>query len=276
MVHSLILATLVISGCAGLTPQKRFPSFSEQIQHVKNVDIVMDVTILSDIEGSKLGINKENNVKTLEKMKQTLTTELKKRGYQPNFLFSSNGLLLEQPEEKQFFYSKDFSSTGEAFDQPMTENKNSDWLKEENKKFFTKAIKMAKAKNSSNRSKSKKAVKMTYADIPENVKALRSDLLVLVKGSVGEVGMDKTIGSSILTSVFTAVLTGGAYIYASAPVSASTMDIAIIDLKKPAVVWHNRTKGGDTATLNSALVSAITPLPTKSNEASGSLASASK
>ena len=82
---------------------------------------------------------------------------------------------------------------------------------------------------------------------PEQLATLKQDLgydhVWVVRAGGAQVSTAKTIGVGTLTTVLSLALSGGTYVYMSAPVDGKGYDIALLNLDANAIVWKKRLQG---------------------------------
>jgi hypothetical protein len=272
-----IVAIVILSGCSTLTPEQRFPNFAKQVGTVKSIDVVVDATVLSDIDGDNIGFNLKKNQIAREQVATSIRSEFNKKGIEANIIFASSGLFIEPSKEEsetKFVLSDDWKETGEVFVEPVASNSESVWLTEKGKKLLKKISSRGLVENKSEKSdkaekrykeKVASTPKVTAADIPESVSLLSSDLLAVIRYSANEVSTGKSVGAGIATGILTAVLTGGMYVSVSMPVSSMNIDATLFDLSKSDVVWSNNLylQGAqvDTEVVSPNVVTLLGPLP---------------
>lgn len=268
MKNTFFLLSLIVmlTGCA-VTPNKRFPTFANDVQQIRTVDVVIDASVLADIDGDDLGVNKQVNEAALAKTKNAITQLFLQKGIKANVVFTSVGLFLKSDEETKIFFSNDFESTGEEFTKPLASDESSPWLSEQSKEFLTKLHSRGMVENKSNskRKKKIKAAKVMPQDIPPFVTEMQSDLLAFIRIGGAEISMGKSVGVGIATGILTAILTGGAYIATSTPVSSSSVYLTLFDVKQSEVVWHNSVQlagsANDSSAVESHVHSLMKPFP---------------
>jgi hypothetical protein len=257
----LLCICIALTACAA-SPAKRFPDFAENAKSITSVDVVIDILIKSDIEGAEIGINKEKHDLALSQAKETIEKALAKRGYDTNIAFAGYGLTFSSKGEETYVFSKDGKSTGVPFNGPLPPKENTQWGEQNTRDFMTNLLQSAAGFNATPGKSQHAPYVFSKSQIPSHIDELPSNVLIFIQVEVEEVGMGKTIGSALLTGVLSAALTGGLYVYSSAPVSGSVAQVAVMDVESGAVLWHNSIRGGNTDYIQSSLEKSLKPFPT--------------
>lgn len=268
----IIPIVAMLSACA-VTSKQRFPEFVQAAKTNKNIDVLVDVMVYSDIEGDDVGINPEKNRNALDKAVTAADKALRAKGFEPNFVFKGSGLFFkakedanyvltdtkevkEENDESDFNQSQD--STYEAVEEysankpflgPQSLGYIGEWSAPETSSFlqsFFQAAKLMNTQQDNEEAKQKQITSFSSDQIPQVIKQGSAPMLVVMQASVGEVSGGKTAGSAILTGLLTGILSGGAYIYSSAPVSGHTADLAVLNTRTGKIMWQDsrRVNGG--------------------------------
>ena len=258
----LLLMIVFASGCS-MTPSKYFPKFSDQAKEIKDIDIVLDVFIESDIKGESVGIDEAKHEQALVLAEKTVIKEFEKRGYKPNIVYSGYGLMFENDQEKSYVYAKNGKSLNVAFDGPKKCDYGDKWLAGPIKKFFKGIVETASSLGSKDRRKP--AVKYAYSfdEIPDLVEDLPSDYLAIVHVDVVEVGSGETHGPGMATGFLSAALSGGLYVYSNSYSTASNVNFAIFDMSEDEgrLIWSTREKGGNSKVIGQTIQNSLRHLP---------------
>lgn len=245
----VIFTTLAIVSCAA-TQEKRFPLVYEDTQKAQKLDVVIDTIVYSDIEGGDVGFNKEKNALVLQTVEESVKSNFASKGYEVNFVRLGNGLIHTpiENEKSKFVVSVDGKSTGEDWPGPSTDGENDPWVTDEAREYLRKLIshaQYASAIKSTTKTKIKIRAENAFKQQskPAHLLDLPTGVLGVVHVRVSEVGMDKTVGSALLTGILSAALTGGMYVYSSAPVTGLQYDLVIFDFETDKVLWQKSYSG---------------------------------
>ena len=233
----LIVLGLFVSGCATID---RFPQVSEKTQQIKSVDIILDVMVVNDIKGEKIGINQEKLKTSLETAKLAVETFFREKNIQINYVHAGHGLFFAPENLSDYVYSKDWESTGQEFDGFKLDNAVAD---ASNKEFLIQAMESAAKYKPETSDKNATIAPLVIANFPESLRSQPSDHLVVIRSYATDIGNAKSIGTGIMTGVISAVISGGTYIAVSTPQSSSVAEVGIFNTNSGELVWHNSGYG---------------------------------
>ena len=286
-IHLLILC-LFLSSCA-TTPSQRFPTFNEEIQAMKSVDVILDVFIYSDIKGSDTGVNKEHHAKALEYAQEYISAEFKIRGLEPNFVYTNYGLFFEPSNEHNYVYSEDRKSLNKIYHaESSLKNSAPMWSEKETREYLKTVMEYSAQYNMpkqetpypGNTQSSDAYVKdedkpkelnsetvenfFTKASIPESIANLPSDHFAIIKISAGDIPKSKTVGKAIATGILTTLLTGGAVTAIGTNASSANTHVAFINKTNGKLLWHNNLDNQSSRDINHLdfiIQQSLRPLP---------------
>lgn len=274
---AVMILLILTSGCSVVTPKSRFAEFYERESYPKDIDIVIDTLILSDISGSDIGVNRQKNMEAMSIIESTIKKSFSDRGYAPNVVFHGNGAYYTLDDKSKYFYSEGWESTDEVYNGPVLAEHEALWGDEEVRVFMRRLLEQAKVANKKvtknkkkrqrrNQNKEDIVPPITRGEIPASIMALPSDLFVLVNLSGGEVSAAKSVGTGILTGALSAALTGGMYVYVGTSVSATNLEVVVFDKTQSRVAWHNLAQGPKYNAMSTSAESLLKTFPTTTGE----------
>lgn len=259
---TLLLTVIILNGCA--SARSKYSDFDEFIAGKKNVDVVFDSIIFSDLEGSDLGFNVEKNNIALDLLSNAVEESLIELGYVPNVVYSGHGVFFEPEEEIKYSYSQNWQSIDQKYLSVTTQSNVSAWESAEMREYLQAIVQKAeevdklRSKNKSARNHSSDD-SLVFSDnqdkVPDPITTLSADLLLYVQVDGMIKSLSKRIGQGLLTGAVSGVLTGGTFIVAAGS-DWHALKIVAVDLSTNRIVWyHNRTTEGFKTIATSAITS---------------------
>lgn len=273
-----ILFIVTLWGCAN-TPKSRFAKLYDEYDHTQNIDLVIDVLVRSDIKGGEVGVDPEKQKQLLNIIEGELKSAFESRQMTLTKRYSGFGLMYKPVESAPHVFATGKESTGENFNAPVGEPFDSAWRSPESVAFLEKAMayaphasyKKEEVKKAAPATKGKKKVRrratgtippaLTKENFPVHLNGSTSRYVLFAQANLTEVGAFKTAGSAVATALLSAALTGGMYIYSSAPVTGCEIHLVMIDTRDHKIVWHNTLRGRGLKQANQTVKAAISPFP---------------
>src|SRR5688572_28417562 len=97
----IYIVCLLTASCATSTTDRLFPNYREQVKTMGSVDVLVDVVIASDIDGSDSGIDLEKHQTIAKDLTADIQGILLDKCYKLNVFHTNGGLFVENPENKK-------------------------------------------------------------------------------------------------------------------------------------------------------------------------------
>lgn len=250
----LLLSGLLFTGCVS-KPVDRFPDLAENRAAFKEVDMVLDVTILADIEGKKLGIDKAKHEKAIADTKLALIETFAEAEIKANFIHAGSGVFFIAEENQAYFYTEGFNGTDEEFvgytiDNELGDEQHINFLRKVNDDAANFAPTLAEGET--------KVAPLIFSEIPAYFSALPTGRLMVIKVRTGEISTAKSIGVGLTTGLLTAVLSGGTYVATSSAVSNTEVNLSVINTQSGELIWQGLQVGGGAKTIPATVAAGAT------------------
>lgn len=294
----LVIISFAYLGCA-VTPESRFPNAYKQKDQFQSIDLVVDVLVASDIKGKDIGIDRSKQQTMIDAVVSQLTSDFDARGINLTLVHSGYGLLFEPASNEKYVISEDGIASDELFESAIYQPQESPWGSKEAIAFLKAGQLYAPLANdkdypepespedSVNQEKSKKVKKkkrravygakpkpkpLVADEFPLFLDKSNNRYVMFAQAKLFEVPTSKVVGSAIFTGLLSAALTGGMYVYSSAPATGTEVDLILFDTQKKRIIWQNSAAGNNDLTHASNTVKvAASPFPGKPSSAKKSV-----
>lgn len=224
---------LVLGGCATVD---RFPTKSDDYSAIKEVDIILDLTVISDIRGSKLGIDIQKHKLLTKEIKQLLAQRFAEKNIKANFIYAGSGIFFEKAEDLKYFFADNFKDTDIPFDRyehvvSFHDEKVLKFLKKVDSEGILFAPKLEEG--------AQKVNPLFFTDIPDVIRELPSERLGVFKVSVFLVSKLKSFAWGAATGAISLAASGGTILAINTGVSATHANFTLIDTNTGRLLWQN-------------------------------------
>ena len=248
------ICTIFISGCILGPTNDRFPNLKADVAALSTVDVVLDVTVLAEIEGDAIGINRENHLTTIRESKAAIQEKFTKLGAKANFIYAGSGIFHSNLPDTEYFYSKNYKSTGEVFRGyeltiPIGEPENLAFLR-------TVALEAEKY-NRKKRKRDANIEPLHFKNIPPYFNESYASRLAIIRIFRNNVSFEKNDGKSAFAETLL-MHAGGGFSVGMGPTYGlkTAVSIALIDTRTGRLIWQTWTtdaRSPTDAVLDSAL-----------------------
>ena len=248
------ICTIFVAGCVPGPSNDRFPNLKADLATLSTVDVVLDVTVLADIKGDAIGIDRENHLTTISEWKAAIQKKFNEIGAGVNFIHAGSGVFHSNDPDTQYFYSENYKSTGEVFrgyELPMPIGEP------DNVAFLRKVLQEAEEYNKKKISGDETLAPVVFAGIPPFFVESGAERLVVVKIFRNNVSFGKRLGMNVLAEAMMMPVGGGESVGVSPSDGIGTaISMAIVDTSTGRLIWQTRATDSKT-TVNAVLAAVL-------------------
>lgn len=222
------LAALAACTSQGML-NKKFPNLSSEKEEITTINVVTDVLLVSDIDGTVDGVYED----AVRHLSPIIGTKIKQALHEKNFivpeLYVNTGIIGNKFPE--LHYASNDKSTGVKLTYPMFQANGFETLETlENRLFYKNIMEAARSV-----SIKKPNVKI---QIPEEWRSEDGEAILVVFVQARDVSTEKSLSVGLLTALPGALLSP-AFVYSVFPVSGAQIEAALVELRNGKVLWHN-------------------------------------